>query len=103
MQGRRRRTSERERARERGEETDKQTDRETEVEAEREREREKVRRVGGAGPTPKGAREYGGKEEGEWMVHGNANALEETFCAAYEMLDNMWVHEPPANILFFNE
>ena len=29
-------------------------------------------------------------------------AFEETFCAAYEMLDDMWVEDPPANILFFN-
>ena len=29
-------------------------------------------------------------------------AFEETFCAAYEMLDDMWMEDPPANILFFN-
>ena len=29
-------------------------------------------------------------------------AFEETFCAAFEMLDDMWVEDPPANILFFN-
>ena len=29
-------------------------------------------------------------------------AFEETFCATYEMLDDMWVEDPPANILFFN-
>ena len=29
-------------------------------------------------------------------------AFEETFCTAYEMLDDMWVEDPPTNILFFN-
>ena len=31
-----------------------------------------------------------------------AFAFEETFCAVYEMLDDMWIEDPPANILFFN-
>jgi hypothetical protein len=30
-------------------------------------------------------------------------AFEETFCFAYELLDALWVQDPPENILFFNK
>lgn len=30
-------------------------------------------------------------------------AFEEIFCLAYELLDAMWLQDPPANILFFNQ
>ncbi len=47
----------------------------------------------------KGARKSS-REAKEHSYH--TYAFEETFCAAYEMLDDMWVEDPPANILFFN-
>ena len=36
------------------------------------------------------------------IVKPHPYAFEETFCATYEMLDDMWLEDPPANILFFN-